>query len=162
MRPARHQIEIDDDVMAHLKQRAEPFEDTPNSVLRRLLLRKGEKQQDPRPHFGPGEERPPRPAFGVPRALAQTLDVIRLVRLESKTRTEATHKVAQGEGVTFQTVLDKYCRQLGLQVNQFDQFLVEADLGRLRRRMKSKFPAHDRFIDESLRPVFGEALADAQ
>ncbi len=33
-----YEIEIDDDVMRHLKQHAEPFEDTPNSVLRRLLI----------------------------------------------------------------------------------------------------------------------------
>jgi hypothetical protein len=31
-------IRIDDEVYAALKQRAEPFEDTPNSVLRRLVL----------------------------------------------------------------------------------------------------------------------------
>jgi len=35
---ARQTIEIDDDVWALLKKNAEPFVDTPNSVLRRLLL----------------------------------------------------------------------------------------------------------------------------
>lgn len=33
-----YEIDIDDDVMSFLKKHAEPFEDTPNSVLRRLLL----------------------------------------------------------------------------------------------------------------------------
>lgn len=33
-----HQIEVDDDVMAHLTNHARPFKDTPNSVLRKLLL----------------------------------------------------------------------------------------------------------------------------
>ena len=32
------EIEVDDDVFKFLKKHAEPFEDTPNSVLRRLLL----------------------------------------------------------------------------------------------------------------------------
>lgn len=32
-----HQIEVDDDVFGTLKAKAEPFVDTPNSVLRRLL-----------------------------------------------------------------------------------------------------------------------------
>jgi hypothetical protein len=32
------EIEVDDDVIKFLKKHAEPFEDTPNSVLRRLLL----------------------------------------------------------------------------------------------------------------------------
>ena len=34
-----HEIEIDDAVWNHLKKFAEPFVDTPNSVLRRLLFR---------------------------------------------------------------------------------------------------------------------------
>jgi len=33
-----HAIEVDDDVLNALKKKAEPFVDTPNSVLRRLLL----------------------------------------------------------------------------------------------------------------------------
>jgi Mrr N-terminal domain len=33
-----HTIEVDDEVMNALKNKAEPFVDTPNSVLRRLLL----------------------------------------------------------------------------------------------------------------------------
>jgi hypothetical protein len=33
-----HTIEVDDDVMDALKRKAEPFVDTPNTVLRRLLL----------------------------------------------------------------------------------------------------------------------------
>lgn len=33
-----HTIEVDDDVMNALKKKAEPFIDSPNSVLRRLLL----------------------------------------------------------------------------------------------------------------------------
>ncbi len=37
-----HTIQIDDEVMSALKRKAEPFVDTPNSVLRRLLLADGE------------------------------------------------------------------------------------------------------------------------
>ena len=38
-------IEIDDEVMGLLKKRAEPFVDTPNSVLRKLLGLDGESRQ---------------------------------------------------------------------------------------------------------------------
>jgi hypothetical protein len=38
-------IEVDNDVLNHLKQNAEPFNDTPNSVLRRLLGLDGEKSK---------------------------------------------------------------------------------------------------------------------
>jgi hypothetical protein len=36
-------IEIDNDVLSHLKKNADPFNDTPNSVLRRLLGLEGSK-----------------------------------------------------------------------------------------------------------------------
>lgn len=38
-------IEIDDDVFNHLKSIAEPFVDTPNTVLRRLLFHKNKPQE---------------------------------------------------------------------------------------------------------------------
>jgi len=40
-------IEIDDEVFNYLKSLAEPFVDTPNTVLRRLLLRKDKPQETP-------------------------------------------------------------------------------------------------------------------
>jgi Mrr N-terminal domain len=43
-----NQIEIDDDVWSLLRAEAEPFVDTPNSVLRRLLHLNVESSSDPR------------------------------------------------------------------------------------------------------------------
>lgn len=44
-----HSIEIDDDLMGLLTQNARPFVDTPNSVLRRLLLPGSERKSQPTP-----------------------------------------------------------------------------------------------------------------
>ena len=44
MNPIRmYQIEVDKEVYNFLKQHAEPFKDTPNSVLRRFLPLKSDK-----------------------------------------------------------------------------------------------------------------------
>jgi len=45
-------IDVDDDVLDVLKQHAEPFTDTPNSVLRRLLGVDGTGQSDPKSATG--------------------------------------------------------------------------------------------------------------
>jgi hypothetical protein len=38
-----HQVDVDDEVFEYLKRKAEPFVDTPNSVMRRELLNKKTK-----------------------------------------------------------------------------------------------------------------------
>ena len=53
--------------------------------------------------------------------------------------------------MTFQTVLDKYTRQLGLTAFQFDKLLEPARLDELRGLLKQKFPDHSAVIDEELR-----------
>jgi len=65
-----YQIEVDDDVMGFLKRNAEPFSDTPNSVLRRLLL------DGPRP-------------TGKPIEPAQTPRLVPIRRTTPKARTRA-------------------------------------------------------------------------
>ena len=132
-----HQIEIDDDVMAFLKAQAEAFVDTPNTVLRRLLLRNdnlliGSKHDQPRSV--------PEVASGVPKALEQILQVAYLTRFRSLDRVAATHAVADRHGVAFQTVLDKYARQLGLSAEEFDRLLKEDELGGLRELLTERFP----------------------
>ena len=46
-----HPIEIDERVWHYLQQNAEPFVDTPNSVLSRLLFGTEENKEDPQALF---------------------------------------------------------------------------------------------------------------
>lgn len=140
-----HSVEVDNEVFEYLKGRAEPFVDTPNSVLRRELLRDSATQVAPR-NGRAGIMPPIEP--GTPTALRHVLEVIYLLTNSSRSRPEATHFVAQRDGVAFQTVLDKYCRQLKLTAAEFDALLDEPGREGLRTRLISKFPRHGREIDE--------------
>lgn len=147
-----HQIEVDDEVLGYLKAKAEAFVDTPNSVLRRQLL-EGRPGRKTRPGSGgSGDGEPPDVPAGAPQALRQILEVVILVQREGKTRTEATALVARQHGVAPQTVLDKYCRQLGLTAAEFDKLIDEPELARLREllREKEKFSRWAPAIDDLL------------
>ncbi len=140
-----HAIEVDDEVFEYLKAKAEAFIDTPNSVLRRLLF----PPKPGRPTSPMVAERPKAPVGvlppvppGTPKALEQILQVAYLVRWGGKSRLDATHYIADRAGVFFQTVLDKYCRQLDLKADQFDALLRQEDLSDLRRLLARKFHAH--------------------
>jgi negative regulator of replication initiation len=72
-----HQIEVDDEVFSYLQRKAQPFLDTPNTVLRRELpLRQATRANGSTPL---GAERTPDslsiPA-GTPRALREILEVV--------------------------------------------------------------------------------------
>src|SRR5689334_9103386 len=110
-----HQIEVDDEVFSYLQRKAQPFLDTPNTVLRRELpLRQVTRAGG---STSPGAERMPDslsiPA-GTPRALGEILAVIHQMHTSGRTRSDATNYIARKLGVTPQTIIDKYTRQLGL------------------------------------------------
>jgi hypothetical protein len=67
------------------------------------------------------------------------------------TRPIGVPKVARHHGVAFQTVLDKYGRQLDLTTDEFDALLEERGLDRLRRLLNSKFDRHKDVIEEFFR-----------
>jgi hypothetical protein len=149
-----HQVEVDDMVFQFVKHHAEPLVDTFNSTLRRLLLSDNQKQTAQLPDSGtiqshPASSLPSLPQH-FPQALQQILEVIHLVRSGSYTRPGATQYVARQLNVFPQTVLDKYCRQLGLTANQFDRFMEEPGLGELRKKLKSRFSDYAKEIDEAL------------
>ncbi len=144
---SRHSIEVDNEVFEFLKEHAEPFVDTPNSVLRKMLLGtpgKGEPLQatvqeghSPYHHSGNFRSR-----LGQPASLEQILEVVDLVVRGGKDRIEATHLVARRRGVAFQTVLDKYTRQLGIEAARFESLLAQAGQSGLRRLLLERFPRH--------------------
>lgn len=141
-----HMIEVDDDVMAYLRTKAEPFVDTPNSVLRRVLLAASVSK----PGRAPGVVVPvlassPSPKvdipFGMPEALRQTLEVVSYMRRSGVDRNSATLFVAKSHNIARETVSDKYCRQMGLTAAQLDRLLSEPSLEQFAGRLRSKFPA---------------------
>ncbi len=150
-----HQVEVDDDVFQFVKTHAEPLVDTFNSALRRLLPlseTQGQKNQafeQNSPPSGAAGAMPLVPQH-LPQALRHILEVVRLVRGGAYSRTTATQYVARQYKVFPQTVLDKYCRQLGLTAAQFDRLLEEPGLRELRMRLQEKFSDHAKTIDEVL------------
>ena len=136
-----HTIEIDEQLWSHLKQYAEPFVDTPNSVLRRLLLEaadSGERPEEPLPIMD---------IKGVPKALSQILEVLYEIEVNNCSRIEATHRVARKRGTAPQTVIDKYCRQLNKRAYEIDLMLSEPSYAEFRQLLKEKFTAHHNIIE---------------
>jgi hypothetical protein len=154
-------IEIDEDVFSYLQAKAQPFLDTPNTVLRRELLA---HEQSPTLHRSLPADQARRASarssapislpglpFGTPAALQQTLWVMHLVLSNGRARSEATADVATMLSVTPQTVLDKYCRQLGLTAGRFDLLLRGPDLKQLETLLVTKYSEHAKTILQFLR-----------
>ena len=141
-----YRIEIDEKVWNYLKSKAEPFEDTPNSVLKRILLGgqlSGLHGVNRKTTVGT----PPSFPDGVPKALAQILEVIYEVKKSGRSRREATNLVAQRRNTAPQTVIDKYCRQLGKRAYEIDRLLEDQNFGELRALLERKFVNHRDLIN---------------
>lgn len=144
-----YKIEIDEKVWNYLKSKAEPFEDTPNSVLNRILL----GGQMSRPHEANKTTAVGIPTSfpdGIPKALAQILEVIHEVKKSGRNRREATNLVAKRRNTAPQTVIDKYCRQLGKRAYEIDRLLEDQNLGELRALLERKFVNHRELINSFL------------
>ena len=138
-----YSIEIDEKVWGFLQKHAEPFIDTPNSVLNQIL-------------FGASKETdeqecastvPSVSIKGTPKSLSQILEVIYEIEVNGCSRTEATNRVAQKRGTAPQTITDKYCRQIGKKAHEIDQLLSESGYDQFKALLKSKFSNHAQVID---------------
>lgn len=147
-----HKIEIDDEVWGFLKKLAEPFEDTPNSVLRRVLLTKPNKPLT-EPIESVAETEILKFSKGIPKALSQFLEVIYRVRKMGQDRKEATRNVAKKEGVFYQTIIDKYCRQLGKKAFEIERLLEPDKLQELQLLLEKKFSSHRDVIRQFLKSL---------
>lgn len=150
MNPTRmYQIEVDEEVYNFLKQHAEPFEDTPNSVLRRFLPLKSDEveiKHDVREVFHRFPE-------SVPSALAQILEMIILVKKEGQSRVEATHTVADLRGISTQAVIDKYTRQLGKRAYEVDELLMTSNMNELKTLLIERFPYHSKVVESTFNEI---------
>ena len=146
-----HPIEVDDEVYSYLKEKAEAFVDTPNSVLRRDLLqdaiRPTEERNESRSNGGHLL-----PAFptGTPKVLQYVLEVVYLVRNYNRSRPSATGEVAATHQRKWPTVFDKYTRQLDLNALKFDRLLEQPDLRDLKVLLNKQFSDHHGVIREYL------------
>ena len=147
-----HTIDIDQEVLDYLKSQAEPFTDTPNDVLRRLLFGKtsNENLAQFKPREAASHNLPPVPA-GTPKALEHILQVVYMTHFSGVPRSKATKDVAKMHGgIAPQTVLDKYCRQLNLKASEFDRLVAEPGLSGLKEILYAKFNGHREVIDNYL------------
>ena len=137
-----HTIEIDENLWTYLQKHAEPFVDTPNSVLNRILF-------DTSKAPSPSKREPEIPAVsiqGIPKSLAQILEVVYEMEINGYSRTEATKRVAHKRGTSPQTITDKYCRQIGKKAHEIDQLLSEPGYEGFKNILEKKFDAHQQVI----------------
>ena len=138
-----HTIEIDENLWSYLQKHAEPFIDTPNSVLNRILF---ETSEVPSPTNRESEV-PAVSIQGIPKSLAQILEVVYEMEINGYSRTEATKRVAHKRGTSPQTITDKYCRQIGKKAHEIDQLLSEPGYEGFKKILESKFGAYQQVIE---------------
>lgn len=148
----KYTIEIDEKIMNYLKKHAEPFVDSPSSVLDRLLF--GVRTQSTTENnfdssFHAFLNSNPQLDFlsDVPEALSQVLEMVYEVKKGGVSRAKATRMVATRRGRATQTILDKYCRQLNKKASDIDKLLREPNLVGLRHILKTKFRNNSTLID---------------
>jgi negative regulator of replication initiation len=138
-----HTIEIDENLWSYLQKHAEPFVDTPNSVLKRILF---DTSNAPSPTNH--ELKIPAVSIqGIPKSLAQILEVVYEIEINGYSRTEATKRVAHKRGTSPQTITDKYCRQIGKKAHEIDQLLSEPGYEGFKKILESKFDAYQQVIE---------------
>lgn len=148
-----YSIEIDEKIWHLLQQNAEPFVDTPNSVLNRLLFAK----ETPREETAPLFSIPTVSIEGLPKSLSQILEVVYEMQVNGYSRTQATNRVAKKRGTAPQTITDKYCRQLGKRAHEIDELLTEPKFNSFKNLLTSKFADHRGIIDM----YFDSMMSDA-
>ena len=139
----QYSIEIDEDVWHHLQTHAEPFVDTPNSVLKRLLFDVNSPQEKTHSAL----TIPTVSIQGLPKSLAQILEVVYEMEVNGYSRTQATNRVAKKRGTAPQTVTDKYCRQLGKRAHEIDALLAEPGYTGFRELLAKKYSPHKPIIE---------------
>ena len=148
-------IEVDEKIWHFLQQYAEPFIDTPNSVLNRLLFEPGEPKNEV---VSPLFSIPSVNIEGLPKSLSQILEVVYEMEVNGYTRIQATNRVAKKRGTAPQTITDKYCRQLGKRAHEIDELLAETGYAGFKALLTSKFAGHQAIIDM----YFDSMMSDAE
>ena len=96
------------------------------------------------------------PSFShvIPQALEQILEVAFAVIKLGHARVEATYLVAKKRNIAYQTVLDKYCRQLGKRARDIDRLFQKHNLVEFRLELYKSFPYYKNFIESFFNDYF--------
>jgi hypothetical protein len=88
---------------------------------------------------------------GTPRALAQILEVVCLVKKEGYSREQAVRVVADIRGIAIPTVHDKMGRQLGKNTAEIDRLLLDENLNDFKELLcrDSRFQDYSRLIEDT-------------
>ena len=148
-----HLIEIDEKIWSRLQQDAEPFVDTPNSVLNRLIFGEEEKKEEEAASFSI----PTVSIQGLPKSLAQILEVVYEIEVNGYSRTQATNRVAKKRGTAPQSITAKYCRQLGKKAHEIDELMAEPGYEGFKDLLTDKYSAHRDIIEM----YFDSMMSDA-
>ena len=148
-----HLIEINEKIWSHLQKNAEPFVDTPDSVLNRLLFGEVEKNEEETALFSI----PTVSIQGLPKSLEQILEVVYEIEVNGYSRTQATNRVAKKRDTAPQTITAKYCRQLGKKAHEIDELLAEPGYAGFKNLLAGKYSAHREIIDM----YFDSMMSDA-
>jgi len=148
-----HLIEIDEKIWSHLQQNAEPFVDTPNSVLNRLIFGEEGKKEEAAASFSI----PTISIQGLPKSLTQILEVVYEIEVNGYSRTQATHRVAKKQGAAPQTITNKYCRQLGKKAHEIDELMAEPGYAGFKDLLTDKYSVHREIIEM----YFDSMMSDA-
>jgi hypothetical protein len=148
MKMKMHWIEVDDKVFKYLQKHAEPFLDTPNSVLYRLLFSGASPI--------PSDDSPPLTLTGLPKALSQVLEVLYEIQRHGYTRQKATRIVSENNNTVPSTIMDKYCKQLELKARDVDLLLEEPGYEKFMKILKDKFTDYATIIDMFFETLFVE------
>lgn len=138
-------IEIDNDVYHFLQSKAVAFQDTPNSVLRRLLIDKD--NNIPTKSSSANALSLPKFSYSIPSALQQILELVFLIKVRNMARDEATSYIAKNRDIAYQSVIDKYCRQLSLTANEVDDML-RTNINKFKEAISKKHYKYSKFIDD--------------
>ena len=136
-------IEVDERIWHHLQRHAEPFVDTPNSVLNRLLF----SAQEPSKSTPAALSIPTVSIQGLPKSLAQILEVVYEMEVNGYSRTQATNRVAKKRGTAPPSITDKYCRQLGKKAHEIDELMANPGYSGFKDLLASKYSEHRGLID---------------
>ena len=139
-------IEVDDRVFKYLQNHAQPFIDSPNGVLLRLLF--GENEPDAK------NISPPISMAGLPKALSQILEVLYEIQRHGYTRSKATRIVAEKNNTVPPTIMDKYCKQLDLKARDVDLLLEDPGYEKFKQILKDRFDIYNDVIDMFFETLF--------
>lgn len=140
-------IEVDDKVLALIMGFAKSAADTPNSILKALLSDRRNFSQNCLNNSNALDHFPLLPP-GIPKALEQILETVYLVMDQNFSRNRATLVVAERHSIAKQTVIDKYCRQLGKTAPEIDFLLQPKNLQTLEGLLIDRFFIYASLIED--------------